>query len=62
MMQALAAAAGGGGLSASASSSAGGDDSFDNAFNYKSGGSGSNDNALIVLGVVAVTLVFWGRK
>lgn len=62
MFGAMTSLTGGGGLSSS--SSADGDNAFDNGgYTYKSGGSGSgNDGALIVLGVVAVALVFWGRK
>lgn len=62
MFGSMTSLTGGGGLSSSSSSSADGDSAFDNAFSYKSGGNESNNTALIVLGVVALAVVVWGRK
>lgn len=58
MFGSLTSLTGGGGLSSSSSASADGDNTFSNAFNYKTGGgSDAGNNQMLIMGAVAVALV-----
>ena len=59
MFSALTSLTGGGGLQSSSSSSADGDNTFSNAFNYRTGAQETKvDNNLLVLGALALAVFF----